>query len=94
MRVRRALLFGLLLLAVGLLLARQRSTREGMNADCACNDPTYSYDSGKKKCIKKGEGGKDLEANPICCGLGQVWDTLQSKCATSAGKQGGVMEVP
>lgn len=94
MRVRRALFVGLLLLAVVLVLLRRRSVREGMNADCACNDPTYSYDSGKKKCTKKGEGGKDLEASPICCGLGQVWDTLQSKCTTSPGQQGPVMQVP
>jgi hypothetical protein len=93
MRVRRALFIGLLLLAVSLLLLRGRATREFMNADCGCSDPTYEYDAGKKKCTKV-VGDKTLEANPLCCGLGQVWDPIQSKCTTSPGKQGPVMEVP
>jgi hypothetical protein len=126
MRVRRALFIGLLLLAVGLLLLRGRATREFMNADCGCSDPTYEYDAGKKKCIKEVKEtleanpessrsttctdgsytydsvrrkctkvvNETLEANPLCCGLGQVWDPIQSKCTTSPGKQGPVMEVP
>jgi hypothetical protein len=57
------------------------SIHETFATDCACTDPTYTYDSGTKLCTK-GTGADTKTASPVCCGLSQYWDPLQSKCAS------------
>ena len=73
-------------------LARSSSAvlREHMNTDCGCSDPTYTYDSGLKRCVR----GVNEVTSPTCCGIGQVWDGLQSKCTSSLRTEGGAMSVP